>query len=232
LLFCYIEKVGCRSFNELFRNVRLRYDPRMNTSHPWWLNTPSRHRVSKAGLEGMLADPQWHKAVFYREPLERFLSGYRSKCEQYHPDGVDVCRMQFGKFPIGFPDAVKVMATSKKPRNVRMNEHFEPQGHFCGGLAQTVQYYDTVEQLTRETSREKVMQLLQKVGVKPQAVPDFDRIYPAPGKGPAVTEHSHNTGSSQHFIQYYESVTIGAFKRLVEFFRRDYDLFHVKEPCI
>ncbi|CAK9048908.1 unnamed protein product [Durusdinium trenchii] len=55
LLFCYMEKVGCQSFNLLFRNLRAARS-RSSLSHSgiWWQNTPQKHGFDKAGLERLL----------------------------------------------------------------------------------------------------------------------------------------------------------------------------------
>lgn len=40
-----------------------------------------------------------------------------------------------------------------------------------GGLYQTLHFYDTVEQLNVDTSREKVEELMKKIGADPAAIP-------------------------------------------------------------
>ncbi|KAG5176412.1 hypothetical protein JKP88DRAFT_159115, partial [Tribonema minus] len=83
LLFCFIEKVGCTSFNELFRSLRSRYDPSQATGNIWGRNNMTVHGLTEADIDAYVEDPLWHKAVFFREPLVRFLSAFRSKCEPH-----------------------------------------------------------------------------------------------------------------------------------------------------
>ena len=40
-----------------------------------------------------------------------------------------------------------------------------------GGLYQSLHFYDTVEQLNVDTSRDKVEQLMKKIGAEPAAIP-------------------------------------------------------------
>mmetsp|Transcript_10333 Transcript_10333/g.15879 ORF Transcript_10333/g.15879 Transcript_10333/m.15879 type:complete len:333 (+) Transcript_10333:131-1129(+) len=168
LMFCYIDKVGCTMFNKLFRDLRLitgdiiqaeaNFQLRKDI---WWKNTPEHHQLSKSDLEDMLADSNWTKAVFYRNPTERFLSAFRSKCEGYDNDGQDHCEMAFGNQTISFDAAMEFMQYSKLGENA----HFDPMHGFCGGLLDTISYYDVVEELEAKTASSKVGSLLNKVGV-------------------------------------------------------------------
>ena len=74
LMFCYIEKVGCTSFNHLFTSIR-------KQDWHWFQNSPQALNYTKSDLEWILSNPEWQKAVFYRHPLDRVLSAYKSKCE-------------------------------------------------------------------------------------------------------------------------------------------------------
>jgi Sulfotransferase family len=40
LLFCFVEKVACESFNQLFASLRSRYDPTQVQGGIWRKNTP------------------------------------------------------------------------------------------------------------------------------------------------------------------------------------------------
>ena len=56
-----------------------------------------------------------------------------------------------------------------------------------GGLYQTLHFYDTVEQLNVDTSREKVEELMKKIGADPAAIPG--------GSSKVNADHQHNTFS-------------------------------------
>ncbi|CAM9368434.1 unnamed protein product [Chrysoparadoxa australica] len=93
LLFCSIPKVAHSQFHQILQAVRevarreqgLK-EPLPQTKLMLHMNTPEYHGLDIADLEGMLMDPAWKKAVFYRDPVTRFLSGYRSKCEEGHDE--------------------------------------------------------------------------------------------------------------------------------------------------
>ena len=171
LLFCYTEKVGCSMFNHLFRMLRLSLpevsqnstEASFQANFTWFRNTPKHHGLTKIQLEELLIDPAWTKAVFYRDPVTRFLSAFRSKCERGHDDTPDCIRV-FGKRYIDFDQALDRMSKSPMP----MNPHFAPASDFCGGLGATLDYYDVVHELTAETAPANVEALLTKVGVEPK----------------------------------------------------------------
>eukprot|EP00538_Stauroneis_constricta_P012147 CAMPEP_0119546894 /NCGR_PEP_ID=MMETSP1352-20130426/1131_1 /TAXON_ID=265584 /ORGANISM="Stauroneis constricta, Strain CCMP1120" /LENGTH=155 /DNA_ID=CAMNT_0007591647 /DNA_START=47 /DNA_END=510 /DNA_ORIENTATION=+ len=77
LLFCYMEKVGGSMFNHLFRMLRILHpdisgsEASLQAGHLWFRNTPHRHKKSLADLENIFKDPEWTKAVFYRDPIKR-----------------------------------------------------------------------------------------------------------------------------------------------------------------
>lgn len=67
-MFCWIEKVGCSSFNSLFRSLRSRYDDTQLVGSDWRRNRAIEdHGVNgKQGIENILMNASWHKAVFFR----------------------------------------------------------------------------------------------------------------------------------------------------------------------
>lgn len=171
LLFCYVEKVGCSMFNHLFRMLRLSLpevsqnakEAAFQANFTWYRNTPRHHGLNKTHLESLLANPDWTKAIFYRDPVPRFLSAFRSKCEPGHDTTPD-CQNVFGKRHASFDDVLARMEQGPMPRN----PHFTPASEFCGGLGSTLDYYDVVHELDAETAPKHVEALLLKVGVEPE----------------------------------------------------------------
>lgn len=233
LLFCYIEKVGSDSFNDLFRFVRSRYDPSQleDAEDPskWFKNCPAKHGLSKDDLEHILVDPAWHKAVFYREPLERFASAYASKCGGAHKDGPKHCRLQFGKRKVSFKRAIKFIEESGGSEE-GFDVHFLRQQDFCGGLSNTLKYYNTVERLDRSTSHEQVAKLLKQVSIDPDKVPHFEDLFPSPKSKKWHTE-SHNTGSSEDLAHYFPPGETWRSDVLYKHYRPDYQLFGMAKPA-
>lgn len=234
LLFCYMEKVGCQSFNLLFRNLRAARS-RSSLSHSgiWWQNTPQKHGFDKAGLERLLMDKTWHKAVFFRDPLERFLSAYRSKCEpSFHPDGFEHCRLHFGYAGKTFKGAVKwTINNHEEEYATEFDAHFKPMSQFCGGLYQSLHFYDTVEQLEVETSRQKVIELLERIGADWKQIQGFDRLYPEPksfSNSKVNPDHQHNTYSQDLVQDFYGPLGGDLLKQFMEVYRKDYQLFNIQ----
>ena len=54
----------------------------------------------------------WTSAVFVRDPLERFLSGYISKCTDNHDPDRYICARVFGARDASFARAVAVMGAA------------------------------------------------------------------------------------------------------------------------
>ena len=242
LLFCYIEKNSCSAFNRLFASVRSRAVPsqslvgKAESWVPWGLNSPKALKMgSAAQIMAMLKDPAWHKAVFYRDPLERFVSALQSKCElggaKVDGDGKDHCRGEFGTETATFEQAVDHIAREDNATDAalqRVNEdvHFRRQSQFCGGLSHSLRYYDTVEQLDRATSRDKVIALLAKVNVSHADVPLFDDLFPA-----VASAFKHNTNAATSTRRWFAADATGRATRvLVDHYVNDYLLFGIPAP--
>lgn len=230
LLFCYIEKVACTNFNELFRRLRARYDPEMDEGYTWWRNGPDQHNITKDDLEKMLVNKTWHKAVFFRDPVERFASGYASKCAGgSDKDGSEHCEAQFGKESMSFGEAVQWIAdfdAEGSGDDSNFDEHFKLMGDFCGGLDHTLQYYDTVEELDMATARGKVSELLNTVGVDPASINGFDDLFPENPDTDAFKRSKHITDTENRMEEYFPK-GLAEHRRyvLMEHYRPDYKLF-------
>lgn len=248
LLFCYVEKVGCSMFNHLFRMLRLSLpevsrnstEAMFQSNFTWFRNGPKHHGITKIQLEKLMIDPAWTKAVFYRDPVTRFLSAFRSKCERGHDVTPDCIRV-FGKRYVDFEEALARMTKSPMP----MNPHFAPASDFCGGLGATLDYYDVVHELTAETAPQHVEALLNKVGVEPKLtnslVNDIVRTRGAAGGdkdkqlaaklgielGVANTQRkSHNTGANQDLCKYFD--TQEKLAAITDAYAMDYATFEIK----
>ena len=89
---------------------------------------------STAELISYLEDPDWNKVVVTRDPVERFISGYNSKCLMGDVDGKQHCEQ-----------ALHLRTSDKSIHNAALatynefpiNPHWRPQHHFCGGTVGT-----------------------------------------------------------------------------------------------
>jgi hypothetical protein len=177
LLFCYVEKVGCSMFNHLFRMLRLHHptvaENRAEVRHlanaTWFRNTPLHHKLSKSDLEGILVNPKWTKAVFYRDPVMRFLSTYRDKCENMAGFVPAFCKafVSPGTNSSNFDNVLAQIQNGTF--KYLSNPHFAFASDFCGGLGNTIEYYDFVHELNSDTSMH-VENLLNKIGIAPRLV--------------------------------------------------------------
>lgn len=145
----------------------------------FYKNLPERFGLNKSDLEELLINPNWTKAVFYRDPATRFLSAFQSKCVKRENRG-KYCKLMFkigglgGKtakarkkhYTLGnftFDDGIDIVAAD--PSFVQDTDfHIMPQANFCGGLSKTLQYYDFVDQITERTSPRTIGTLLKNIG--------------------------------------------------------------------
>ena len=189
LFFCYMEKVGCLMFNNVFRLLRLYTNSTMMThdeavfqaQSTWFRNKPDRFGYNKNDLEAMLSDPGWTKAVFYRDPRSRFVSAYINKCiveQDYY-----FCKLVFGEenVPRTWDAAIQMVEN----RTFQPDAHFGPQGRLCGGVANTLDYYDLIQDLERDTVEGHVQTLFQHIGV-PTAIQQ--KVLSIVGRGGAFTQ--------------------------------------------
>lgn len=216
LLFCYIEKVGCTSFNRLFNILT------GNPHNRWFANRPKEHGYTRDDLDAMLRNKSWHKAVFYRHPSDRFVSAYQSKC---NPILTRHCKDSFGAADVSFEDAIGLLSNA----TVIDNAHWTPQNIFCGGLTNTLQYYDTVELLERSTANRKVRTMMRAANV-----PMTNEVYAAIDRVFPVNSHTSSNTNKYDAITNSESVsstlldTTEKLSVIIDHYMGDYRLFNIK----
>ncbi len=124
----------------------------------------------------------------------------------------------------------------------RINVHWRRQARFCG-LETLLPYFDTVEQLDKQTARSKVVQMLKSVGVEQvERLENFEILFPPPGVVGGVTSRSdnpfgtrdvylskaHTTGTDAKVARYLNDTIATA--TLVDHYIEDYMLFGIKAP--
>ena len=218
LLFCYIEKVGATSFNRFFYDLRNTTQPDPHCCGMWWTNTPRRLGYSLAGVERILRDASWHKAVFYRDPVVRYVSSFLSKCTDGHDLDRWHCENEFGSVKPPFRRAVRRTASRRAHGDV----HWQPQARFCGGLAKSLRYYDTVVEFDGASLRTDVLRMLRRAGFAvdaPSLQAALDANFPAQ---PATESDPHATHSAARAAT---MVTGGDWEVIVRAYAEDYALF-------
>ena len=91
MLLCGIEKNGITVQEAIARLVH-GLEP---SATDFFALAPHKAELPLAEYQALLADPAWRKAVVYRDPMERFLSAYNSKCLRADPDGFAHCEAVF-----------------------------------------------------------------------------------------------------------------------------------------
>jgi len=187
LLICAIPKNACTQFEGLTKTLG-------GVKSSFWEKVmPSK------SLEGALEDPTWTKAVFLRDPLDRLVSGWRSKCEPPQEDNGFNC--------MNFKGANK----RKWPRFDRFagqinrchNPHFDPQVSFCA-LDTHFHHYNYKGMITKNyrkvTNQVKTLlrMAMSKSGhTEKSRIEETDEIiekyFPKDGFTKGNLDHYHNT---------------------------------------
>ena len=220
LLFCVIDKNANSAFSDVLCSLARADD---DESSGWWWRWLVTHRRTWADFElgcswsstyfayqGLserrlraafahdAAESGWRSFVFVRDPLERFLSGYLSKCTPGHDLDHEICEAVFGGFNVSFEEAVAVVNATGAAADFApglAGNHFRRQSSFCDGAVGRGEF-DTTYVLSRATSRRDVADMLTRVGVpRPLggAVPAFDYHFP-----PTAAREQQQGGSFAH----------------------------------
>ena len=129
MLICAVEKNGLSIIQRL---AWLAEDKSPSNMVDYWNRfTPARQKLPfRDFLALMYNDSSWRKVIVYRNPLERFLSAYRSKCllGDAH-DGRTHCHKVFRLED----ENVSLVNVAYRLRTFgRHNPHWAPQSDFCG----------------------------------------------------------------------------------------------------
>ena len=219
LLFCRIHKAGSTALTALASSISPPPYPDLPT---WTHHQPTDYNLSAADVSRVLRDPSWLKVVIYRDPLARFLSAYRSKCEEFDRDRV--CSSVFHERRPSFAGAIRQMI---------LREDFTPDSHFCPqaeicDLQTTLPYFTDRFALDRTSSYARITRILDQahVEITERVNKTIYRHFAPPGMehlSPHIT-HSEETST---LLSYYNH---DCFIRLiVHHYQIDYFLFQL--PC-
>ena len=127
VLTCGIEKNGITLLNGILAEV-------MGRKFEWFPANPSTVGLSLEAFKDRLGDASnsWRKLVVYRDPMERFLSAYRSKCllADGDRDGRKHCH---DLFRLNDSQISVLNVASRLPQYGHHNPHWATQTSFCGG---------------------------------------------------------------------------------------------------
>lgn len=220
LVFFTSAKVGCTVWKQLFRRMMGIAEWKVEKTPdllPWnselnglkYLYDYDRETASE-----MMTSPEWTRAIFVRDPKERFLSAYLDKA--FHKTFVDrnccpfkmTCAAEARKSAQHFLELIKTCENPHwMPQSSRMEEKFWPYINFVGNL----------EHLGEDGER-----LLRRIGAW--------ETYGASGWGPTGKDsvfqsqeggagRSHATGARQKLRQHISNELEA---ELDSFYRKDY----------
>lgn len=192
--FCFIEKNACTQFNILMNKLNHRKGIWQVSN---WYNFLRKYPVKADGSKR----PFWRYAVFTRDPAERFLSAWSSKCQAWEGDGIHC----LGRRRISTDTNVAVLSFEqmvetqlkrydqhRKDHHGFWNAHYDPQTSFCG---LNMSQYDFVGRLHGDFAdvRNQVHDMLQRVARAPAEHPvwnDIDYLFPSTRAASNKTVHN------------------------------------------
>ena len=124
-LVCAADKVGSTTINRI---ASLVLGKPLGKNNGVFIGVPAAFNVSFAKFKRLLKDDSWNRVLLYRDPIERFVSAYQSKCLLRDRDGRKRCH---NVFQLEEPSIEAVVA--RLPRYGYTNAHWAPLSHFCGG---------------------------------------------------------------------------------------------------
>lgn len=221
LLFCCIAKAGSTAIAKLLISI----SPPPYPQHPVWTqHRPTDYGLSAEDMLRILNDHSWLKSVIYRDPLERFLSAYRSKCEDFDAD--QSCALVFHNRNPSFAGAV---------RQLVLNDDFSPDGHFsmqadsCN-LRENLPLFDEQFNLDQGKSYATITKILDKVHVDITTSVNktlFSNFAPPGAKG-INSRHITHSAEVATLLHYYNHDCL--IRLIVSHFQVDYTLFRLSYP--
>eukprot|EP00533_Pseudo-nitzschia_delicatissima_P006933 CAMPEP_0116089328 /NCGR_PEP_ID=MMETSP0327-20121206/6368_1 /TAXON_ID=44447 /ORGANISM="Pseudo-nitzschia delicatissima, Strain B596" /LENGTH=380 /DNA_ID=CAMNT_0003580515 /DNA_START=131 /DNA_END=1273 /DNA_ORIENTATION=- len=257
LLFFTVPKNACTTFKKLFRRMMGYQD---------WLNK-SPHDPAKNGLrylghysreqqQEMMTSPEWTRAIFVRDPLERALSAYMEKALQvgdaarWTPavEGAYIKRLCCGMLPGKDPTSKRKVCQKYPlaPYESRMNVTNFPFETFVDKLMKQCKDPHWGPQSKRmdkpsnwqfinfvghfENRKADTHALMRRIG----AFDEYGFGWDKSNKSLAIFETNtalHKTGSSQKMEQHYTKLVR---KRVFEHYKGDYqlELFNLTSPLL
>jgi len=222
--FCYIEKNACTQFNRLMNALN---GMSSDDAIPFWKsNSDGRFKgYFEDGLGSISKANGWKLGIFVRDPAERFLSAWLSKCDAWEYGGIDC----LGPRVTGLPESKKVELFEKTviellPKymarmraNGTYNAHYDPQHLFCGG--RHLDEYDFVGRLSGSpkfisNQVEDMLQHQAGIGKSSEPMKFAQKLFPAD------TKAGHKTDTTNVLRTFYRNVTV--YKTVLDLYAQDY----------
>jgi len=172
----------------------------------------------------ILQDPGWRKVYVIRDPAERFLSVFLSKCAGHDGEkGLRVCRSQYRTSEITFNDAIDQLVK----HGIR-NPHWKQQHKYCGDLAKIHEQFDVeifYDGSTYAADLAKELRLAGAMGADDIHLKEcFNMTYEAHYN----IKDAHIAHSEKLVLEYYESQA--QVQKVHDFYIDDYEIFNIPWP--
>ena len=135
LIVCTIDKCAQTTQLELLRHLA-NQKPLRKGQNPFTLSSKNREY-----LHQNLQNDSWKKMVVIRDPVERFVSAYKSKCLLADEDGHRHCSHEF-KIPQQNMSIDIVIAHLEKKKS--SNYHWSLQSETCGGIHNYIHHFTII----------------------------------------------------------------------------------------
>ena len=214
LMICTIGKVGYRDFRDLVNKMHIEKGTEYRIRY--LLDKKWNEEANK-----LVEDPTVHKAIFYRDPLERFLSAYMSLCEGEDTTEFRFCKVAFGDEKITFADAVMQMPGKSEDT---LSAPLKPQHTHCGGITRELldKSFTTKQQLIDpKTTKIAVKQMLSKFELTDK---EFEKYYPM------KYARDFATGARDKLMEHYGGKNIKLVAVVIKYYLQDYLVFDMKVP--
>jgi hypothetical protein len=132
VLICAIEKNALTTINQVAHTVVGSFEHPGNPLEFWFRFSPKATNLSTAAMLKLLEDPEWRFGFIYRDPIERFLSAYNSKCAMFHRDGMRHCQGWLNLTQVPSLSQVLRALRQRKEAQCMWDPHWAPQHCFCG----------------------------------------------------------------------------------------------------
>lgn len=203
---CLIEKNACSTWNHLLHPVLHDEEGGSNSSpagSPYpdlSVSKKSQEKFGEHGIESVFQDPTATRAVFLREPLERFASAFMNKCIK--PEGQSICPIQTRVFRHAVEWALRTDMTD-------VDGHWLPQAFHCE-LDKRIHGYNVIGLMQAHTLSHDAERLLARVGLERFNI---------------FQQRTANSTSINSTIVLQKLFTPAAAQKLIAHLHYDYDLF-------